>query len=83
MEDRRWVPPGGLKKHNEKIHRESKIADNYKKLPFTFSKPMKDKRHAWFECVECGKAISVPVNTVMCVCSDCKKVTKVVKVKND
>ena len=81
MEDRRWVPPGGIKKHNEKIHRESKIADDHKNLPFTFSKPTKDKRHEWFECVECGKVISAPVNTVMCVCSDCKKATKVMKVK--
>ena len=81
MEDRRWVPPGGIKKHNEKIHRESKIADDHKNLPFTFSKPTKDKRHEWFECVECGRVISAPVNTVMCVCPDCKKATKVKVIK--
>ena len=81
MEDRRWIPPGGLKRHNEKIHRESKIADDHKNLPFTFSKPTKDKRHEWFECVECGRVISAPVNTVMCVCSDCKKATKVKVIK--
>ena len=81
MADRRWIPEGGIKKHNEKIHRESKIADDHKNLPFTFSKPMKNKRHDWFECVECGKAISAPVNTIMCVCPNCKKATKVKKVK--
>lgn len=81
MTDRRWIPPGGIKRHNEKIHRESKIADDHKNLPFTFSKPSGNKRHEWFRCVECGKIISAPVNTVMCVCSGCKKVTKVERIK--
>lgn len=81
MTDRRWVPEGGIKRHNEKIHRESKIADDYKNLPFTFSKPPRNKRHERFECVECGRLISASVNTIMCVCSVCKKITKVERVK--
>ena len=82
MKDRRWIPEGGIKRHNEKIHRESKIADDYKNLPFTFSKPPRNKRHGWFECVECGKIISASINTDMCVFSNCKKATKVEKIKD-
>jgi len=78
---RRWVPEGGIKKHNEKIHRESKIADKYKNLPFQFSKPPKNKRHEWFECVECGRIIAAPINTIMYACPDCKKATKVERIK--
>lgn len=74
---RRWIPEGGLQKHREKIHRESKIADDYKKLPFTFSKPPRRVKHRWFECIECGRLLEAPVNTVMCACPVCKKVTKV------
>ena len=77
---RRWAPEGGIRKHNEKIHRESKIAD-YKKLPFQFSKPPKNKRHEWFECVECGRIIAAPINTIMYACPDCKKATKVERIK--
>jgi DNA-directed RNA polymerase subunit RPC12/RpoP len=77
---RRWIPEGGIKKHNEKIHRESKVSDN-KNLPFQFSKPPKNKRHEWFECVECGRVISAPVNTIMYACPDCKKATKVERIK--
>ena len=47
---RRWVPEGGLQKLKNKIHRESKAADDFKKLPFTFSKPIR-KSHAVFVCV--------------------------------
>ena len=78
--DRRWVPEGGVKKHNEKIHKESKFADDHKKLPFNFSKPAKDKKTADFECVECGRVFGAPINTIMCACPVCKKATKVEKV---
>ena len=78
---RRWVPEGGIQRHNNKIHKESKVADNYKKLPFEFSKPPKNKRHEWFECIECGRITSLPINTVMYACPDCKKATKVEKIK--
>ena len=62
----------------EKIHKESNYTS---KLPFTFSKPFKAKRQQCFVCTECGKSIYAPINTIMCVCNNCKKVTKVV-VKN-
>jgi len=78
---RRWVPEGGEKKLREKIHRESKFADDHKDLPFTFSKPTKNKKHDLFECVECGTIISAPTNTIMCVCSCCSKATKVERIK--
>jgi rubrerythrin len=74
---RRWVPEGGEKKLREKIHRESKFADDYKKLPFTFSKPPRNKKHRWFECTACGRILEAPINTIMCVCPICKKVTEV------
>lgn len=79
LEDgRRWVPEGGLQKHRDKIHKESKVADN-KNLPFTFSKPIR-KSYTLFECVECGKVISASKNTYMLACSECKKLTKVRKI---
>lgn len=75
--ERRWIPEGGLKRHADKIHKESKIADNYKNLPFTFSKPPRNKKHKWFECTICGRTFEAPINTIMCACPICKKVTKV------
>ena len=78
---RRWIPEGGERKHRERIHRESKQVDDHGKLPFTFSKPPKAKRHAWFRCVECGKEVSASVNTIMYACPDCKKATKVERVE--
>jgi len=73
---RRWEPPGGTKKHNEKIHKESKFADDHKDLPFKFSKPKKAGRCSLFECTECGYIISASVNNVGFVCPECKKFTK-------
>jgi hypothetical protein len=46
---RRYEPVSGIKAHNNKIHKESKIADN-KNLPFTFSKPRKSGRSITFKC---------------------------------
>ncbi len=77
---RRWIPEGGINLHNDKIHKESKFADDYKKLPFEFSKPKKTGRREWFGCVECGKELFESVNTIMCVCTGCKKVTKVERI---
>jgi hypothetical protein len=83
VSDRRWLPDIGERKHNEKIHRESKIADDYKNLPFKFSKPKKDKRYTRFECIECSGVLFAPINTIMCVCHNCKKTTKVEKLNQD
>jgi len=77
---RRWIPDGGLQKYRERIHRESKFADEYKKLPFTFSKPRRPKLNECFCCEKCGYMLSAPKNTVMMICPSCKKVTQVVKV---
>jgi hypothetical protein len=71
---RRWIPEGGLQKHNEKIHKGSKIA-NDKNLPYNFSKP-KRQASSYFECEECGREFAAGKNTVMVICPDCKKVTK-------
>jgi len=78
--ERRWIPEGGLQKYREKIHRESKFADEHKKLPFTFSKPKKPKLSETFYCEKCKYTILAPKNTVMMICPNCKDVTKVVKV---
>jgi len=80
MSERRYVQESGLKKYREKIHRESKFADDHKKLPFTFSKPSKPRKHEWFKCVNCGHEMSAPKNTIMIVCSACNKAAKVEKV---
>jgi hypothetical protein len=79
---RRWLPERGETKLRHKIHKESKIADDYKNLPFEFSKPPKNKRHELFECVECGHLFYAPVNTIMCVCKGCKNACKSVLVED-
>lgn len=81
--DRRWIPEGGLRKHRDKIQKESKFADDYKNLPFDFSKPYKGKKTALFRCVECDRFLYAPVNTVMCACPVCKKATKVERIKDE
>jgi len=73
---RRWIPEDGLRKHRDKIHRESKIADT-KNLPYTITRPPVRKSFVWFECVECGRSFSAAKNTCMIVCPECKKLTKV------
>jgi rubrerythrin len=75
---RRWIPEGGLGKHNERIHKGSKIADS-KNLPFTFSKPKRESS-AYFECEECGRTFASGKNTVMVICPVCKKLTKARKI---
>jgi len=79
---RRYTPPGGEKQHRERIHRESKFADEHKNLPFSFSKPVKPKRHKFVECDSCGSIFYVPVNTVGVVCRECKKFSSVSEVVN-
>ena len=79
---RRYIPEGGLQKHREKIHKESKKADE-KNLPFTFSKPKRPGRQSDFSCKECGRVFSASIRTVMCICPDCKKVTEVELVNRD
>lgn len=70
---RRWEPEEGLQKYRERIHRESKYADDNKNLPFTFSKPKKKKRSALVKCKNCGYVFSATVETVGVICRNCKK----------
>jgi hypothetical protein len=69
--ERRWEPEGGVKKHNERIHRESKFVDDRKNLPFTFSKPVKSRKNMDAFCKKCGRGISVSRNTVGIICPSC------------
>lgn len=74
---RRWEPEGGIKKHNERIHKESKQFDK-KDLPFTFRKPKKSLGSAtYIECPYCSKGLSITSKTVMVVCSGCSKLIKI------
>lgn len=72
----RYEPEGGWGKHRDRIHRESKIADD-KNLPFTFSKPRRSKRQVTARCKNCGYIASVPQNTVGLICPECKKYSNV------
>lgn len=74
---RRWEPERGTDKLRERIHRESKFADDHKNLPFTFSKPRKRTSVAVLKCGECGYQFTGTKNTVCLICPDCKKLVKV------
>jgi len=79
---RRWSPPGGEKKYRERIHKESKHADN-KNLPFTFRKPPKPKgRSLLLKCDNCGAVISGTTVTVGIICSSCGKFSTVSAVED-
>lgn len=81
---RRWIPPGGLRKHNEKIHEESRRADHYKNLPFSFSKPSKPKGPSvLIQCDNCGHIISATTVTVGIICPSCKKFSTVSEVESE
>lgn len=68
---RRYEPASGIKKHNERIHRESKWMDDNKNLPFTFSKPKKSARGCYKKCSNCGDIKHVNINTVGIECKNC------------
>lgn len=70
---RRWEPEGGVRNHNERIHRESKIATDHKNLPFEFSKPKNSGKTKVVRCKKCKHVTSVPKNTVGMICDACKK----------
>ena len=79
---RRYEPKEGIKAHNERIHRESKFADDHKKLPFTFKKPSTSKgRSALVACDNCGNVTSGTTATVGIVCRACGKFSKVHEVE--
>lgn len=76
---RRWIHESGLRKYREKIHKESKLEDQ-KNLPFAFSKPGRGGKQRQFKC-ECGHIFLASKNTVMVICSKCKKLSKVEKME--
>jgi len=78
---RRWLPDGGERNLREKIHRESALIDKYKNLPFEFSKPSCNKPSNIFKCSECGHLFFAPKNTILVICSSCKKLTKAEKIE--
>ena len=69
---RRYEPASGVKKHNERIHKESKWTDDNKNLPFTFSKPKRGAKGCVKKCAKCGDLKHVNVNTVGIECKICK-----------
>lgn len=78
---RRYEPDCGIKKHNERIHRESKLADTNSSLPFSFSKPKKYKKARLIRCCNCGNVTSADVNTVGIICTNCKQYSNVEEYK--
>lgn len=76
---RRFEPESGTKKHNERIHRESKYAKENKNLPFSFRKPPKPiGKSIAIECPECGHVFGGTDKTVCFICSGCRKFVKLV-----
>lgn len=80
---RRYEPATGLKRHNERIHRESKVMDKHGNLPFTFSKPKKEAASKLVACVNCNYTTVATKNTIGIICPQCKQFSKVVGVDND
>lgn len=74
---RRYEPSMGTKKHNERIHRESKWADDNKSLPFSFSKPKKPGRTRLVKCCSCGNITNATINTVGIICTKCNQYSSV------
>ena len=81
---RRYEPECGVQKHNERIHRESKIADDHKNLPFSFRKPPKPMgRNMAVSCDKCGHITYGTTATVGMICTSCGKFSTVSEVNFD
>ena len=81
---RRYEPVLGVKKHNERIHRESKYTDDHKNLQFTFGKPKKAKgRSVCVKCDNCGHMTYATSVTIGIICKNCKKFSSVTEVACD
>lgn len=77
---RRYEPALGTAKHNQRIHKESKIQDKYGNLPFTFSKPDFGKlkgKNAVKVCDNCGHQVYVKEKTIGVICTSCKTYSSV------
>jgi hypothetical protein len=71
----------GKKKYREMIHKDSKKADQ-KNLPYTFSRPKKDKPlNTYFKCEKCSRESAVSEETYMVICAACKHLNKVKNLK--
>jgi hypothetical protein len=68
---RRYEPEMGISKHNEKIHRENSHSTRHQNLPFTFSKPVKNKPTIVKVCSSCDSPVYVHKNCVGIVCRTC------------
>jgi hypothetical protein len=81
---RRWEPEEGVKKLNERIHKESKAADDWKNLPFSFRKPPKAMgRNTAVKCDSCGHITHGTTATVGMICTSCGKFSTVTEVHFD
>lgn len=78
---RRYAPAVGIKKHNERIHRESKWVDDNKGLPFSFSKPKKPARGIVVKCLNCSKLTHATINTVGIICTGCNTYSRVEEIE--
>ncbi len=75
---RRYEPISGTKKHNERIHKESRYVDEHKKLPFSFRKPLKPiGKTAYIMCNNCGNISVGTTATVGIICKSCGKFSTV------
>lgn len=75
---RRWEPECGVKKLNDKIHKESKFADDHKNLPFSFRKPPKPiAKSSILVCDNCGAYVGGTVATVGIICRSCNQYSTV------
>lgn len=81
---RRYDPVAGVKKHNERIHKESRYVDEHKKLPFSFRKPSKPiGKTTYIMCSNCGNVSIGTTATVGIICKSCGKFSSVTEVSYD
>jgi len=81
---RRFEPEEGVRKLNERIHKESKTADDWKNLPFSFRKPLKPMgRSMAVSCDNCGHVTYGTTATVGMICKSCNEFSTVTEVQFD
>ena len=78
---RRYEPEVGVKKHNERIHRETSYVDKYKNLPFSFSKPAfgGTKKSTIKFCANCKTPVDVHTNAIGVICRSCNTYSKLLE----
>jgi hypothetical protein len=68
----------GKRKYREMIHKDSKRIDDHSNLPFTFSKPHKDKPlNTLFVCENCGRDLMFNEEAILVACGMCKHLNRV------